>query len=67
MSGETPTAWVTIIRRHMVEDPDFRRAFERTPGKAALSIGVPAPDLADLFARMSEPKIEETEQLELPP
>ena len=42
--------WTQLIRDRVAADDDLRRAFERTPGKVALALGVPMPVLIELLA-----------------
>lgn len=43
--------WVALLRGKLNEDDDFAGSFERTPGKALHSIGVPYSDIIAVLAR----------------
>ena len=48
-------AWFEQLCARLATDDDFRRMFERTPGKAAHSIGVPYDELEEFIATMPTP------------
>jgi hypothetical protein len=45
-----PTEWLDMLNEKLATDEDFRRLFERTPGKAANSIGIPYDAFKALLA-----------------
>ncbi len=52
--NETP-AWVDTLTEKLATDEEFRLMFERTPGKASNSIGIPYEDFQGLMAAMRNP------------
>ena len=43
-------SWIDALVDALTHDDDFRRMFERTPGKAAHSLGVPFDEFRSLMA-----------------
>lgn len=53
-ANQTP-AWVDTLTEKLATDEEFRLMFERTPGKASNSIGIPHEDFQGLMAAMRNP------------
>ena len=53
--ASTPPEWLDTLTEKLALDDDFRRMFERTPGKASNSIGIPYEDFKALLAASRNP------------
>jgi hypothetical protein len=49
-----PTPWLAVLDERLATDPDFARAFARTPGKAVRALGVPVGEIAALLEAWHE-------------
>lgn len=52
---EEQPAWVDTLTERLAVDDEFRAMFEKTPGKAANSIGIPYEDFQAMLAEVRDP------------
>lgn len=52
---DTQPEWLDTLTEKLAVDDEFREMFEKTPGKAANSIGVPYEDFQAMLAAVRDP------------
>lgn len=52
---DSQPAWIDTLTEKLATDDEFRAMFEKTPGKAANSIGVPYEDFQAILAALRDP------------